>query len=48
MPGAEPSDIVKAFGEIKPDTLPLADIAANRKKASELVDKVGVNEGPNG
>jgi len=46
MPGAEPSDIVKAFGTIKPDTLPLADIAANRKKASELVDKVGVNEGP--
>jgi iron(III) transport system substrate-binding protein len=48
MPGAEPSDIVKAFGTIKPDTLPLADIAANRKKASELVDKVGVNEGPQG
>lgn len=48
MPGAEPSDIVKAFGEIKADTLPLAEIAANRKKASELVDKVGVNEGPEG
>jgi iron(III) transport system substrate-binding protein len=48
MPGAEPSAIVKAFGEIKPDTLPLAEIAANRKKASELVDKVGVNEGPEG
>lgn len=48
MPGAEPSDIVKAFGTIKPDTLPLADIAANRKKASELVDRVGVNEGPQG
>ncbi|MBR0556915.1 Fe(3+) ABC transporter substrate-binding protein [Ciceribacter sp. L1K23] len=46
MPGAEPSDIVKAFGEIKPDALPLADIAANRKIASELVDKVGLNEGP--
>ena len=48
MPGAEPSAVVKAFGEIKPDTLPLAEIAANRKKASELVDKVGVNEGPEG
>jgi iron(III) transport system substrate-binding protein len=46
MPGAEPSDIVKAFGPIKPDTLSLADIAANRKKASELVDKVAFNEGP--
>ncbi|WP_252193098.1 Fe(3+) ABC transporter substrate-binding protein [Rhizobium sp. CSW-27] len=46
MPGAEPSDIVKSFGQIKPDTLPLIDIAKNRKIASELVDKVGFNEGP--
>ncbi|WP_412178823.1 Fe(3+) ABC transporter substrate-binding protein [Rhizobium sp. TRM96647] len=46
MPGKEPSDIVKSFGTIKADTLPLAEIAANRKKASELVDKVGYNEGP--
>lgn len=46
MPGAEPSDIVKSFGPIKPDTLPLSDIAANRKTASELVDKVGLNDGP--
>lgn len=46
LPGAEPSDIVKSFGPIKPDTLPLSDIAANRKKASELVDKVAFNDGP--
>ena len=46
MPGAEPSEIVKSFGTIKADTLPLADIAANRKTASELVDKVGLNDGP--
>ena len=45
-PGSQPSDIVKSFGEMKPDPLPLADIAANRKKASELVDKVGYDEGP--
>lgn len=45
-PGAEPSDLVKGFGEIKPDTLPLESIARNRKKASELVDKVGYDEGP--
>ena len=32
MPGKEPADIVKSFGTIKPATLPLADIAANRKK----------------
>ncbi|WP_244616156.1 Fe(3+) ABC transporter substrate-binding protein [Rhizobium sp. RU20A] len=46
MPGAEPSEIVKSFGQIKPDALPLSEIAANRKKASELVDKVGYNDGP--
>lgn len=45
-PGTQPSDTVKAFGEIKPDALPLEDIAANRKTASELVDKVGYDAGP--
>lgn len=45
-PNAKPSAIVAGFGSIKPDTLPLADIAANRKVASELVDKVGLNDGP--
>jgi len=45
LPGAEPSAVVKGFGEIKPDTLPLIEIAKNRKLASELVDKVGFNEG---
>lgn len=46
LPGAKVSDVVASFGPIKPDTLPLADIAANRKLASELVDKVGLNDGP--
>ncbi|SMD13969.1 iron(III) transport system substrate-binding protein [Rhizobium sp. RU36D] len=46
MPGAKPSEIVASFGAIKPDTLPLAEIAKNRKTASELVDKVGLNDGP--
>ncbi|MBX9458149.1 MAG: Fe(3+) ABC transporter substrate-binding protein [Rhizobium sp.] len=46
LPGAEPSEVVKGFGTIKPDTLALIDIAKNRKQASELVDKVGLNEGP--
>src|SRR5262245_61611354 len=45
-PGVEPSDLVKAWGPLKPDTLPLADIAKNRKAASELVDKIGFDEGP--
>ncbi|MCP8941121.1 Fe(3+) ABC transporter substrate-binding protein [Alsobacter sp. SYSU M60028] len=31
----------KLFGPIKPDSLSLADIARNRKTASELVDRVG-------
>ncbi len=45
-PDAEPSDVVKGFGEIKPDALPLDEIAKYRKLASELVDKVALNDGP--
>ena len=45
-PGLEPSDMVKSFGELKADTLPLADIAKNRKAASEMVDRVGLDDGP--
>lgn len=45
-PNAKPSAIVAGFGTIKPDSLPLTDVAANRKVASELVDKVGLNDGP--
>jgi iron(III) transport system substrate-binding protein len=46
LPGAKVADIVTGFGPIKPDTLPLTEIAAHRKQASELVDKVGFNDGP--
>lgn len=46
LPGAQPSDVVKGFGPIKPDTLSLNEIAAHRKEASELVDEVGFNDGP--
>ncbi|WP_419908531.1 Fe(3+) ABC transporter substrate-binding protein [Hoeflea sp.] len=42
-PNAQASDTVKNFGDINPDPLPLAEIAKNRPKASELVDKVGFN-----
>jgi iron(III) transport system substrate-binding protein len=45
-PGLEPSDVVKAFGELHADTLPLADIAAHRREASEMVDRVGLDDGP--
>lgn len=43
---AKASDIVLGFGQIKPDTMPLTEIAKHRKEASELVDKVGYNDGP--
>jgi iron(III) transport system substrate-binding protein len=45
-PGLEPSEMVKGFGALKPDTLSLADIAKNRKAASEMVDRVGLDDGP--
>ena len=45
-PGIEPSETIKSFGELNADTLPLAEIAANRKAASEMVDRVGVDDGP--
>lgn len=44
--GVAVSERVASWGEIKKDTLPLADIAKNRKTASELVDKVGFDDGP--
>lgn len=45
-PGLAPNEIVQSFGELKADTLPLAEIANNRKAASEMVDRVGVDDGP--
>lgn len=44
--GVAVSDRVKAWGTLKADKLPLADIAKNRKKASEIMDKVGFDQGP--
>lgn len=44
--GVEASETVKSFGEMKPDTLPLADVAKHRKAASEMVDRVGLDDGP--
>ncbi|WP_306026963.1 Fe(3+) ABC transporter substrate-binding protein [Stappia sp. MMSF_3263] len=45
-PGVEISEMVASWGELNADTLPLDEIAKNRKTASELVDKVGYNDGP--
>ena len=41
-----PSDIVRSWGTLKADALPLDNIAKYRKKASELVDKVNFDAGP--
>jgi len=46
QPGVEPDDLVKSWGALKPDPLPLADIAKHRKAASEMADRIGFNEGP--
>ncbi|MDB5524691.1 MAG: fbpA [Rhizobium sp.] len=44
--GAEPADILKRFGVLKPDPVPMSDILKYRQQASELVDKAGFNDGP--
>ena len=44
--GAQASERVRSWGPLKADPRPLAEIAKLRKKASELVDKVGLDAGP--
>jgi len=46
-PSVKASELVESWGELKPDALPLSKIAELRKKASELVDKVHFDAGPN-
>lgn len=45
--GVPVSPQVASWGTPKPDPLPLAELAKLRKKASELVDKVRFDQGPN-
>jgi len=45
-PGVEPDALVASWGALKPDTIPLSEIAKHRKSASELVDRVGFDDGP--
>ena len=40
------SKLVESWGTFKPDPIQLEEIASHRKKASELVDKVGFDDGP--
>ena len=44
-PTVPASDIVAAWGPLKADTLPLTEIAKNRKAASEMVDRVAFDDG---
>jgi iron(III) transport system substrate-binding protein len=39
--GVGVNEIIAGYGALKPDALPLAKIADNKKKAADLVDKVG-------
>jgi len=45
-PKVPPTELVRSWGDLVSDKLPLAGIAAQRKKASELVDKVRFDAGP--
>ena len=46
VPGVEPTDLIKSWGPLNPDPIPLEKLAELRKKASELVDKVRFDQGP--
>jgi iron(III) transport system substrate-binding protein len=41
--GVPINQTIAGYGRLKPDPMPLAEIAVNRKKASILVDKIGFN-----
>ena len=45
-PGVEASELVRSWGAPKPDATPLAEVAKQRKRASQLVDEVGFDQGP--
>ncbi|NND49484.1 MAG: extracellular solute-binding protein, partial [Rhizobiales bacterium] len=44
--GVPVSDMVTSFGALHADSLSLAEIARNRRRASEIVDEVGFDDGP--
>lgn len=44
--GVPVSEMVASFGQLNADPLPLSEIAKNRRIASELVDRVGYDDGP--
>lgn len=47
VPGVQASALVESWGPLKADTVPLAKIAGLRKAASEMIDRVRFDAGPN-
>ena len=47
VPGVPASELVASWGKLKADPLPLERIAELRKQASELIDSVQFDQGPN-
>jgi iron(III) transport system substrate-binding protein len=46
--GVSPDPYTASLGALRADTLPLDEVGKRRRQASELVDKVGFNLGPQG
>jgi iron(III) transport system substrate-binding protein len=46
VPGIAPSEQVASWGAFKADPTPLTEIAAHRKEASQLVDELRFDDGP--
>jgi len=44
--GVKASDLVESWGDFKADTIGLNEVAARRKRASELVDEIAFDDGP--
>ncbi|MEQ1901049.1 MAG: extracellular solute-binding protein [Devosia sp.] len=45
-PGVAPSELVASWGTLKADPTPLSEIASYRKEASQLVDELRFDDGP--
>lgn len=45
-PGLKPNKVIQDLGTMKPDPLPMWELAKYRKQASEIVDKVDFDGGP--
>lgn len=46
-PGVAASERVQSWGELKADPIPISEIADHSREASEMVDRVGFDDGPN-